>query len=209
MKFRKNRTKRMRGKATRYDRSQDRVIKKMREVLTPELKVLQNHGGSAAMTTTGSIQCATSLTQGNGQGQRVGMEQRNKHAYTRLYFSNTAVNGPNYARIIYFTWNQNTVPVATDIMEFDDIRSGYNRLPDRKYVVKKDVLVQLAANLTPWSEPYYKYVEVHIPLSGVCKYNGTTNLGVDAGSGHLWSIAYASSVAVTLGDSYSYTYTDA
>lgn len=215
--YRIGRSKRKRvykGKPRRYDRYQDKVIKKLAKNLSPEKKVFHTNTNTTVISITGDLTCVSAMAQGVDDGERIGTAQKHVRLNQRIEFANSSA-APQYIRLIYFLWKDDSdTPATADVLSPPDsnILSVRTMQPNPPpYKILYDETFYLGASGGADGNPAVIIPEITFDLRKypMAKYRGSTNTPGDLAAGHLYSLMIASAPdAIYFQQDSNYFYTD-
>lgn len=181
--------KRKPGKATKYDRYQDKVMKKLKQLTKPEEKYVLT-SGSGSTDNTGTISPITYLAQGTDESQRVGMKILGRYFDLRYYWNMTAGTLVN-TRLIVFRWHEDpntNPPTMAAILGAggDPTLNPPNPLSKSQYEILYDKAFYLSAAGTPAKTFQFRK---RLPVTRPIMYQGNGLTAASALKNHLYILA--------------------
>lgn len=111
-----------RGRRTRYDQKQNRLIKKVYNMCKPEMKHYRNQVSTFPVSTAGSLTDLTNLiTQGTSAAQRIGQKIKIYSIYTKI-----TVQGADASNYVRFMMVRNQANVQLTLSDFPAFNSYPN-----------------------------------------------------------------------------------
>jgi hypothetical protein len=160
----------------------------------PEVKVVDLFQNQTSITSAGTIQNLSAMTQGVAQSQRVGDRCSLEAMALKYCFYPNSTNG-NAVRIVLFQWLQNnsvTVPTSALVLQYNTV--AYASLAPYQFTGAKDELFAIVYDklhsIDPGSSPAIGQAEISLKGRDVSFDQAATT-----GIGHIYSLIISDAAA--------------
>ncbi|UOF79238.1 capsid protein [Circoviridae sp.] len=173
------------------------AINNIRSLINVEHKYVDT-SYTTAISSTGALTHLTSIAQGNDVGDRGGNSVKLTSLFMRGDLTINASATISAVRIMVFIWNDNTAPVATDLLDADNVNSNRNLEKSDKIRVICDKRYNLIVSTEKRSFPISCYSKLHHHL----KFTGAAGTTYESGS--IWLYVVSSEATNTVANTMNF-----